>query len=258
MDEQRRRDYLAAMEIPLWLPRGAEQEAPPAAPVVASGPEPPPPPTAPIEAAQPPSVPQAPESMPQPLQAPETKLDWDGLAGAIAGCQACPELVGNRSRTVFGVGNRQADLMVIGEAPGVDEDRQGEPFVGRAGQLLNLMLQAIDFPRQQVFIANILKCRPPNNRDPHVEEAERCESFLLRQLELVQPKVILSVGRISAHNLLKTDQAVGRLRGRVHWFGERRIPVVVTYHPAYLLRSPEQKAKAWDDLQLALRTLRQG
>jgi uracil-DNA glycosylase family 4 len=147
--------------------------------------------------------------------------------------------------------------MVIGEAPGVDEDRQGEPFVGRAGQLLNLMLQAIGFPRQQVFIANVLKCRPPNNRDPHAEEAERCEAFLLRQLELVNPKIILSVGRISAHNLLKTDDTVGRLRGRVHYFGERRIPLVVTYHPAYLLRSPEQKAKAWDDLQLALRTLRQ-
>jgi uracil-DNA glycosylase family 4 len=241
MDEQRRRDYLAAMDIPLWLPRGEEQHTPPPAPLVATEPQPQP-------VAPPP---------PEPLQAPEAGLDWDGLAGAIAGCQACPELVRNRSRTVFGVGNRQAELMVIGEAPGVDEDRQGEPFVGRAGQLLNLMLQAIGFPRQQVFIANVLKCRPPNNRDPHAEEAERCEAFLLRQLELVNPKIILSVGRISAHNLLKTDDTVGRLRGRVHYFGERRIPLVVTYHPAYLLRSPEQKAKAWDDLQLALRTLRQ-
>jgi DNA polymerase len=157
---------------------------------------------------------------------------------------------------VFGVGNTQADLLVIGEAPGADEDRQGEPFVGRAGQLLNAMLLATGFKREQVFIANILKCRPPNNRDPRPEEALRCEPFLLRQIELIQPKVILSAGRISAQNLLKTDIAVGKLRGRVHRFGERQIPLVVTYHPAYLLRSPEQKGKSWDDLQLVLSLLR--
>jgi DNA polymerase len=154
------------------------------------------------------------------------------------------------------VGNREARLMVIGEAPGVDEDRQGEPFVGRAGQLLNLMLQAMGFPREDVFIANVLKCHPPGNRDPLAEEAARCEPFLLRQIALVAPQVILSVGRISAQNLLKTDAPVGRLRARVHYLGERRIPLVVTYHPAYLLRQPEQKARVWEDLQLALRTLR--
>jgi uracil-DNA glycosylase family 4 len=244
IDEQRRRAYLRAMDIPLWLARETTPPEPPAATVDPA-------------AEAPPTQPAAPQPVPEPLQAPQPDLDWDGLAAAVADCQACPELVRNRSRTVFGVGNRQADLMVIGEAPGVDEDRQGEPFVGRAGQLLDLMLQAVGLPREQVFIANVLKCRPPNNRDPHTEEAQRCEAFLLRQLDLVAPRLILSVGRISAHNLLKTDEAVGRLRGRVHYFGERRIPLVVTYHPAYLLRSPEQKARAWDDLQLAWRTLQQ-
>jgi DNA polymerase len=183
-------------------------------------------------------------------------LGWDELQLRVTQCRACPELVRNRSQTVFGVGNREADLMVIGEAPGRDEDRQGEPFVGRAGQLLNRMLQAMGFARERVFIANILKCRPPSNRDPRREEALCCEAFLLRQLELVQPEVILSVGRISAQNLLKTDTPIGHLRGRLHYFGEARIPVVVTYHPAYLLRSPEQKAKAWQDLQMVLKVLK--
>jgi DNA polymerase len=158
---------------------------------------------------------------------------------------------------VFGVGNEQADLLVIGEAPGADEDRQGEPFVGRAGQLLNAMLLAMGFKREAVFIANIVKCRPPNNRDPKPEEALACQSYLLHQIELIRPKLILSVGRISAQNLLKTDIAVGKLRGRVHTYGEWGIPLVVTYHPAYLLRSPEQKSKAWQDLQLALTLLRE-
>ncbi|MCG7935710.1 MAG: uracil-DNA glycosylase, partial [Candidatus Thiodiazotropha taylori] len=159
------------------------------------------------------------------------------------------------SQTVFGVGDEQADLLVIGEAPGADEDRQGEPFVGRAGQLLNAMLLAMGFKREAVFIANIVKCRPPDNRDPAAEEALACQNYLLRQIALIQPKLILSVGRISAQNLLQTDIAVGKLRGRVHTFGETNIPLVVTYHPAYLLRSPEQKSKAWQDLQLALSVL---
>ncbi len=265
MDEGMRRRYLAAMGIPLWLPRGAEQEATAQPPPVhnevreaISAPA-----LAPRPASAPPQPP-APPVAPVPTTAPElpaTELDnpdWDELQARVAECHACAELVRNRSRTVFGVGNREAQLMIIGEAPGVDEDRQGEPFVGRAGQLLNRMLQAIGFPREQVFIANILKCRPPGNRDPHQDEALRCEPFLLSQVELVAPKVILSVGRISVQNLLKTDSAVGRLRGRLHYFGERRIPLVVTYHPAYLLRSPEQKSKVWQDLLLVLETLRQG
>jgi len=182
-------------------------------------------------------------------------LDWEVLRQRVAACTAC-SLHETRTNTVFGVGNPQADLMVIGEAPGADEDRQGEPFVGRAGQLLNEMLRAIGLGREQVFIANILKCRPPGNRDPRPEEVTRCMPYLLRQIDLVRPRVLLSVGRISAQNLLQTDTPVGRLRGRVHRFGEAGIPLVVTYHPAYLLRSPEQKAKAWVDLQLVLRTLR--
>jgi DNA polymerase len=145
--------------------------------------------------------------------------------------------------------------MIIGEAPGADEDRLGEPFVGRAGKLLDAMLFALGRGRQQVFIANVLKSRPPNNRDPRPEEVQACWPYLQRQIELVRPRVILVVGRIAAQSLLQTDVAIGKLRGRVHRFGERGTPVVVTYHPAYLLRSPKQKRKTWEDLQLAWRTL---
>ena len=179
-------------------------------------------------------------------------LDWPALQQRIVDCTACPELVANRSQTVFGVGNRQADWMVIGEAPGADEDKQGEPFVGKAGQLLNAMLHALGLKREQVYIANVLKCRPPNNRDPKPEEASACEAFLKRQIELVQPKVILVVGRIAAQNLLKVDTPIGKLRGTVLHYGDD-IPVVVTYHPAYLLRSPSEKSKSWADLCLARR-----
>jgi DNA polymerase len=176
------------------------------------------------------------------------------LRKQVKQCQQCGLRAGC-TQTVFGVGNEHADLLVIGEAPGADEDRQGEPFVGRAGQLLNGMLLAMGFKREAVFIANIVKCRPPNNRDPKPEEALSCQPYLQRQVELIRPKLILSVGRISAQNLLNSDIPVGKLRGRVHTYGDRRTPLVVTYHPAYLLRSPEQKGKAWQDLQLALRVL---
>jgi DNA polymerase len=182
-------------------------------------------------------------------------LDWDGLAARVAGCTLC-ELHTTRTQTVFGVGNRNADWLVIGEAPGADEDQQGEPFVGRAGQLLNAMLFAIGLQREQVYIANILKCRPPNNRDPAGVEVACCEPYLFRQIELLQPKIILAVGRIAAQNLLKTDTPIGKLRGQLHHYGPQRIPVVVTYHPAYLLRSPSEKRKAWDDLQFACEVLR--
>jgi len=246
MEEGLRRRYLAAMGIPLWLPRDtADEPLPEPSPAAAEAPSPVPPPV--VQAPQPPVLTAEPQV---------DASGWDELQARVAQCSACPDLVRNRSRTVFGVGNREAQLMVIGEAPGVDEDRQGEPFVGRAGQLLNLMLRAAGYPREQVFIANILKCRPPGNRDPHQDEALRCEPFLLRQMELVAPKAILSVGRISAQNLLKTDVAVGTLRGRVHYYGERQIPLVVTYHPAYLLRSPEQKGKVWGDLQMLMKILR--
>ncbi|HVJ30333.1 MAG TPA: uracil-DNA glycosylase, partial [Gammaproteobacteria bacterium] len=153
-----------------------------------------------------------------------------------------------RTQTVFGVGRRDARLFVIGEAPGADEDRQGEPFVGRAGQLLNAMLRSIGLPRAEVYIANILKCRPPNNRDPEQSESASCTPYLSQQIELVQPRVLLAVGRIAAQWLLQTDAPIGRIRGRVVSYGPRNTPLVVTYHPAYLLRSPLEKAKAWTDL----------
>ncbi|MEA3276387.1 MAG: uracil-DNA glycosylase [Pseudomonadota bacterium] len=183
-------------------------------------------------------------------------MDWDRLQEAVAACRAC-SLCETRTQTVFGVGNRRADLMIIGEAPGADEDRQGEPFVGRAGQLLNLMLGAIGLKRDQVYIANILKCRPPGNRDPRPEEALRCERFLMRQIALIRPRVLLSVGRISAQNLLKTDAPIGKLRGRWFELGPERAPLSVTYHPAYLLRSPEQKGRVWRDLLEVARRLRE-
>lgn len=179
---------------------------------------------------------------------PVAAMDWDTLAETVAACRNC-ELCESRTQAVFGVGNPSADLMVIGEAPGADEDRQGEPFVGRAGQLLNAMLAAIGFKREQVYIANILKCRPPDNRNPHLSEMAACQAYLNRQIALVQPRVILSVGGVSAHNLLNTDESVGRLRRQEHCFGAAGIPLRVTYHPAYLLRRPEEKAKAWEDLQ---------
>jgi DNA polymerase len=167
-------------------------------------------------------------------------------------CRLCG-LCETRTQTVFGVGDRQARLMVVGEAPGAEEDRQGEPFVGRAGLLLNSMLRAAGFERGQVYIANVLKCRPPHNRDPSGEETERCLPYLRRQIELVAPSVILCVGRIAAQRLLGTEMPLARLRGRVHDLDG--VPVVVTYHPAYLLRSPGEKRKSWDDLKLALRLL---
>jgi DNA polymerase len=144
--------------------------------------------------------------------------------------------------------------MVIGEAPGAEEDRQGEPFVGRAGQLLTQMLRAIDLPRESVFIANIVKCRPPDNRDPRPEEVAQCLPWLQQQIALLQPRIVLAVGRIAAQSLLATDTPIGRLRGQVHRFGDASLPLVVTYHPAYLLRSPGEKRKAWEDLKLARRT----
>jgi DNA polymerase len=183
-------------------------------------------------------------------------LDWAALQQRVQNCTLCSELVASRTQTVFGVGDAQAQWLVIGEAPGADEDAQGEPFVGRAGQLLNAMLLAIGLQREQVYIANVLKCRPPNNRDPKPDEAANCEPFLLRQIALLQPRIILAVGRIAAQNLLKTDTPIGKLRGRVHRYGD--IPLVVTYHPAYLLRSPSEKRKAWDDLRLAVSSMQQG
>jgi DNA polymerase len=153
---------------------------------------------------------------------------------------------------VFGVGNRESQWLVVGEAPGAEEDRRGEPFVGRAGHLLDAMLRAIGLNRvNNVYIANVLKSRPPGNRDPKPEEVAACLPFLMRQIELLRPRVMLAVGRIAAQNLLATDAPLGRLRGKVHYFGELNTPLIVTYHPAYLLRTPSDKRKAWEDLKFA-------
>ena len=174
---------------------------------------------------------------------------WSELQQQVAACRACP-LCETRTQTVFGVGSHHASWLLIGEAPGQNEDLQGEPFVGKAGQLLTEMLRAIGLAREEVFIANILKCRPPNNRDPQADEVAACDNFLQRQIDLLQPKIIMAVGRIAAQNLLKTQQPLAKLRGMQHHFNT--IPLVVVHHPAYLLRTLSEKAKAWDDLQFAL------
>lgn len=283
MAGERQRAYLDALGIPLWLPRrprwaaGDSTTVADAAAADSTGevagrsplahstegqtPEPPP------DVDWMPPVDDTWELVPDdfdptdlpapPASSRETRIaqmDWEELAAEVQHCQSCG-LCATRTQAVFGVGNRQAQWLVIGEAPGADEDRQGEPFVGRAGKLLNPMLLAIGLRREQVYIANILKCRPPENRDPAPAEAATCRPFLERQIALIQPRIILAVGRIAAQNLLDTDTQIGKLRGRVHRFGPTRIPLVVTYHPAYLLRSPREKRKAWDDLRLARRTL---
>jgi uracil-DNA glycosylase family 4 len=218
--EHQRRAYLQAMGIDVWLPR---DEA------------------SPDELATEQIESVAAKEL-------DESLDWDELRACVADCTRC-ELATSRTNTVFGVGNQNADWMIIGEAPGAEEDRRGEPFVGRAGQMLDEMFRAIGQRRDAVFIANILKCRPPNNRDPKPAEAAECRSYLERQIALVQPKIILAVGKIAAQNLLQTDDPVGRMRGRPHLLNG--IPMVVTYHPAYLLRSPSHKRDSWNDLCLA-------
>jgi uracil-DNA glycosylase len=184
-------------------------------------------------------------------------LAWSDLREAVAACRAC-RLCDSRTQTVFGVGSEQAHWMVVGEAPGEQEDRQGEPFVGAAGQLLDRMLAALNLtravdgpapPSQRVYIANTLKCRPPRNRNPNADELAQCEPYLVRQIELLRPRLILAMGRFAVRSLLKTEDPVGRLRGRVHRY--HGVPLVVTYHPAYLLRNLVDKARAWEDLCLA-------
>ncbi|HEY5682054.1 MAG TPA: uracil-DNA glycosylase [Sulfuricaulis sp.] len=170
---------------------------------------------------------------------------WRELESAVRTCTRCA-LHATRTQTVFGVGNYQAKWMFIGEAPGADEDRQGEPFVGRAGQLLNAILFALGLEREEVYIANVLKCRPPGNRDPQPEEVAQCEPYLLRQIDLIKPRLIVALGRHAAHSLLKTEVPLGKLRGQQLTY--HGIPLFVTYHPAYLLRNPADKRKVWNDL----------
>ena len=218
--EHQRRAYLQAMGIDVWLPRDATE-------------------------------PEASASVDKLQDAVAADgLDWDELQQCVSACTRC-ELSESRTQSVFGIGNRSADWMIVGEAPGAEEDRRGEPFVGRAGKMLDEMLRAIGESRNSVFIANILKCRPPNNRDPLAEESAACRDYLERQIALLEPKIVLAVGKIAAQNLLGSDEPVGRMRGRAHDLNG--IPLVVTYHPAYLLRSPSQKRKSWSDLCLASR-----
>ncbi|MEX2315914.1 MAG: uracil-DNA glycosylase [Pirellulales bacterium] len=175
------------------------------------------------------------------------------LRQEVAACTRCDELASTRTQTVFGVGTPQARLCFIGEAPGADEDRQGEPFVGRAGQLLNKIIEACQLRREDVYICNILKCRPPGNRNPAPAESAHCRRFLERQLELVEPEFICCLGAIAAQNLLGTTQSIGKLRGKVHAY--RGASVVCTYHPAYLLRNPEAKKDTWDDMKFLMREM---
>jgi uracil-DNA glycosylase family 4 len=192
------------------------------------------------------------KSLPPTMQS--STADWDLLRSKVINCTACG-LDKTRTQTVFGIGNRNAELMIIGEAPGFHEDQQGEPFVGRAGQLLTAMLQAIGLDRESVYIANILKCRPPNNRDPLPLEVNLCTPFLEQQIALIKPKLLLAVGRIAAHYLLDNKSALGQLRNKIYHYGNLQTPLLVTYHPAYLLRNPKDKGKAFQDLQLVLQTL---
>lgn len=237
LDEGLRLAYLKAMGIPAWYARYAartdisesepQSQSPhqplPAEPAPAGD-------TAAADAGQAPDV---------------SGLDWQALQQQVSGCTRC-ELHQGRTRTVFGVGSQQADLLIVGEAPGAEEDRRGEPFVGRAGQLLDAMLKAIQLDRSRVYIANVLKCRPPNNRDPRTSEIMCCEPYLQRQIELLQPKIILALGRIAAHHLLLSDDSLAKLRQQNHRYNG--IPLMVSYHPAYLLRNPVDKRKSWQDL----------
>jgi len=270
--DARQRAMLAEMGVRVWAPKPAAvvqapADAAPTAPAPPAVAERAPAPAAPAAPASRPATVRALASeavaAPQPVAAPArlrpagvAAMDWPTLEAAVAGCEACG-LCRSRQNTVFGVGDRQADWMVIGEAPGENEDMQGEPFVGLAGQLLDNMLRAIGRSRtgggaQACYIANVLKCRPPANRNPLPEEVAMCEPYLARQVALVQPKIILAMGRFAVQALLQSSEPIGRLRGRVHRY--QGVPVIVTYHPAYLLRTPTDKAKAWADLCLALET----
>jgi uracil-DNA glycosylase len=256
---------LGAMGLRLWAPPQPLPPSLPAAPVQT----PPSTPTrerntvpalpivrSPAPAAAP--VPAPPVQVPVAASPPAlATLGWPALRDTVAACRACG-LCESRSQTVFGTGHPQAHWMVVGEAPGEQEDQQGEPFVGASGQLLDRMLAALNLtraadgpepPSQRVFIANALKCRPPRNRNPTAAEMAQCEPFLVRQIELLRPRLILAMGRFAVQALLRSDEPIGKLRGRVHHY--QGVPLVVTYHPAYLLRNLPDKARAWEDLCLA-------
>jgi uracil-DNA glycosylase len=239
LDASRRARYLEALGIDAWVGRRA-----PAAQVAPA-----------VQVA--PATPVAPAAQVEPAAQGGPADAWEALQAEVQACTRCA-LHRTRTQAVFGVGDARAEWLVIGEAPGAEEDRRGEPFVGRAGQLLDAMLRAIGLERgRNVYIANILKSRPPGNRDPKPEEVASCLPYLRRQIELIRPRLILAVGRIAAQNLLATDSPLARLRGRVHAFGPLNTPLIVTYHPAYLLRTPADKRKAWEDLKFARSVFRE-
>ena len=266
--DARARAMLEEMGVRVWWPMSQAQASVPesetASPAVQDAPavQAVQAPTTPVRAAAVRTQPPAPAPAAKPVAMapgplPEVQgLDWPALEQAVQQCQACG-LCQSRKNTVFGVGDVQAQWMVIGEAPGENEDLQGQPFVGQAGKLLDNMLRAIGLDRQAtgqagVYIANTLKCRPPGNRNPEPQELSTCAPYLVRQVQLVKPRIILAMGRFAVQSLLQTSEPIGKLRGRVHQY--QGVPVVVTYHPAYLLRNPADKAKAWADLCLALQT----
>jgi len=261
MLSRRQKMALDAMEIPVWkirpepdvpvatLPEtetetATEKEIETAAEMEAEQP----PLTEYVPEYNPGQLPEAAQALPDELIPARPEVNnLPDLQAQVAVCQAC-ELATCRNQTVFGSGDAHARLMIIGEAPGAEEDRQGLPFVGAAGQLLSEMLYAIGLQREQVYIANMLKCRPPDNRDPKKGEIQACEHFLRRQIELIQPKLILVLGRIAAQNLLQRTDSLANLRGKSYCYAETSVPLMVSYHPAYLLRTPKDKAKAWQDL----------
>ena len=249
--------YLDALGVTRYARRAADAGVPDAsaAAVMAETPRPV---TAPADSTQPlAATPVAPDPAVSTIPAADPALAWPQLIAQIAACTAC-SLSRTRTKTVPGVGDLRADWLIVGEAPGADEDASGEPFVGRAGKLLDAMLRAVGLSRQRgVYITNIVKCRPPGNRDPAPDEAGACAGYLERQIALINPKLILAVGKVAAHKLLGSEEPMSRLRGKVwHWRGTE-LPVVATYHPAYLLRSPLEKRKSWDDLCLAQDVYRQ-
>jgi uracil-DNA glycosylase len=250
-----RQDRLHALGLwPTWRLRAptAPENAVEIAVAAAPEPVPEPPPAMALATPAPAAIADEAASTPD-AASPIQTLDWPALEAAIQSCNRC-ELAGSRSRAVPGVGDRHAEWLFVGEAPGAHEDRLGEPFVGDAGKLLDAMLAAIGLARgDNVFIANVLKSRPPGNRDPKPQEVAACMPYLERQIELIQPKLIVALGRFAAQNLLTSDTPIGKLRGMVHRY--RGVPLVVTYHPAYLLRNPLDKAKVWEDLLLARDTL---
>ena len=241
--EMHRRQYLDALGIVRWEPRPGATASVAETVSATSG-----------HSIAPGIVSPEPAALRSPSNTSVESADWATLEATVSSCTKCP-LHATRTQTVFGVGNRSAQWMFIGEAPGADEDRQGEPFVGRAGQLLNAILFAMGLKREEVYIANVIKCRPPGNRDPQPEEVAQCEPYLIRQIELIKPRLIVALGRHAAHSLLKTEVPLGKLRGqRLSYHGT---PLIVTYHPAYLLRNPADKRKVWDDLCLAKAVLEQ-